>query len=63
MFLRPWRPHPTIHSNPSRSILRLNQSVGQYEAVADPRKRAMKIQYLEIVTKEVDAVCAAYAQL
>jgi uncharacterized protein len=24
-------------------------------------RRTMKIQYLEIVTKEVDAVCAAYA--
>jgi uncharacterized protein len=28
----------------------------------DPTRRgAMKIQYLEIVTREVDAVCAAYA--
>lgn len=30
----------------------------QYEP---EEERAMKIQYLEIVTKEVDAVCAAYA--
>jgi predicted enzyme related to lactoylglutathione lyase len=29
--------------------------------VVNPRLRAVHIQYLEVVTKEVDAVCAAYA--
>jgi len=40
----------------------LNSSVRpQQEIRRQPKVRAMQIQYLEIVTKEVDAVCAAYA--
>src|SRR5688500_3812861 len=34
---------------------------GSYRIVVDRRIEIMQIQYLEIVTRDVDAVCAAYS--
>lgn len=45
------------------AILTLHSSASLWHGSPEVQeeKRTMKVQYLEIVTKEVDAVCAAYA--
>lgn len=45
------------------AIFTLQSSVSLWHGSPEvpEEKRTMKVQYLEIVTKEVDAVCAAYA--
>ena len=51
-----------MRSSRTRFPGRLNSSVRpQHEVRRQTEVGAMQIQYLEIVTKDVDAVCAAYA--